>query len=138
MKLKLQSWIKETVDRLSGGRVWLEHGANLQDVARFIRTIRPRATTTPLIRIGGDGDGGYLLPDDLEDLKVCISPGIDTQISFDKAMAERGLHVFMVDASVDGPPEYNERFHLKKNFSMCLRMTISTICRHRSCRNATC
>lgn len=128
----LNSKIKETAERLSGNRVWLEPAADLNEVARFIHSVRPRTTTTPLIRVGGDGDGGYLLPDDLDNLKVCISPGVSTNISFDLAMAKRGLHVFMVDASVDGPPERNDRFHFEKKnldvFEDESNMRLDTLC----------
>ena len=70
----------------------------------------------PLVRIGGVADGGYLLPDDFEGIRTCISPGVSSEVSFDAALAERGIHVYMADASVDGPPNNNERFHFTRKF----------------------
>ena len=29
-----------------------------------------------LIRLGGRGDGAYLIPDDLENIQACFSPGV--------------------------------------------------------------
>jgi hypothetical protein len=43
-------------------------------------------TDVPLIRLGADGDGGYLVPDDLEDVAACFSPGVDDRASFESAM----------------------------------------------------
>jgi hypothetical protein len=42
----------------------------------FFGLINPVITVKELIRIGGDADGGYLVPNDLEDLSGCFSPGL--------------------------------------------------------------
>jgi hypothetical protein len=58
----------------------------------------------PLIRLGGDGDGGYLVADDLTGIQACLSPGVDTVASFEKSLIDRGIPCHLVDASVAGPP----------------------------------
>lgn len=58
----------------------------------------------PLVRIGPAGDGGYLVPDDLDGIVECFSPGVAGEIGFDLSLAERGLRVHMIDASVEGLP----------------------------------
>lgn len=58
----------------------------------------------PLIRVGGDRDGGYLVPDDLEGIVACFSPGVDDRASFEAALVERGIPCHLLDASVTGPP----------------------------------
>lgn len=73
------------------------------------------ATEHPLIRVGPDGDGGYLVPDDLADLTACFSPGVSDVSGFEADCARRGMDVFMMDATVDGPAEVNERFRFQKN-----------------------
>jgi hypothetical protein len=112
----MRTQIKEALERLSGGRVWLEPASDFLAVADLLHALRPRAIKTPLIRIGGDGDGGYLLPDDLAGVTACISPGVSDTVTFDQAMADRGIEVFMADASVKGPPIQNDRFHFVKKF----------------------
>lgn len=112
----MQAFIKNSVERLSGDQVWLERSADFSRLAEFVHSVRPRATTTPLVRIGKPGDGGYLLPDDLEGMKILISPGVSTEVTFDSEMSKRGLHSFMADASVDGPPVNDPNFHFFKKF----------------------
>ncbi len=112
----MKKYLKQVVESLSGHKIWINHSSDLAKLSEFISSIHPRAIKTPLIRVGGKDDGGYILPDDFQDMKVCISPGVSTEISFDKAMADRKLNVFMADASVDGPPETNKYFHFEKKF----------------------
>ena len=74
------------------------------DQAALVRLMIPVATEHPLIRIGGDGDGGYLVPDDLDGLVACFSPGVDVMASFEEGMVARGIRCFQVDASVATSP----------------------------------
>lgn len=57
-----------------------------------------------LIRMGGDYDGGYLVPDDLEGIKYCFSPGVSDLANFELDCLNRGIISFMADYSVDKPP----------------------------------
>ncbi|WP_078453085.1 sulfotransferase domain-containing protein [Solemya velum gill symbiont] len=84
---------------------------NLKD---FFRMIRPVAITTPLIRIGEDNDGGYLVPDDLDLIQACFSPGVSDICQFEEDLAERGIKSFMTDYSVEAAPVENPLFHFKK------------------------
>ncbi len=70
----------------------------------------------PLIRMGGSGDGGYLLPDDLEGIDACFSPGVGALSAFEKDCAERGMDVFMADKSVAGPSETHANFHFMPKY----------------------
>lgn len=45
------------------------------------------------ILLGGKSDGGYVLLDDFDDIKIAYSFGIDKRIQFDKALADRGIDV---------------------------------------------
>jgi Methyltransferase FkbM domain len=83
---------------------------------RFLAELWPIAYPGGYIRLGGALDGGYVLPNDLEGLSASISPGVSTECSFDTAIAARGIPVYMCDASVDGPPSANPRFHFSKLF----------------------
>jgi hypothetical protein len=65
----------------------------------------PVKTNFELVRIGGNNDGGYLIPNDLEDITACFSPGVDVTASFEKDLLERGIKSHLADASVDGPPD---------------------------------
>jgi len=88
----------------------------LDRVRAIAGRLAPHAIGRDLVRIGPAGDGGYLLPDDLDGISVCVSPGVSTECGFDLALAERGIDVYMADASVDGPPHPHPRFHFAKKF----------------------
>lgn len=94
----------------------VDRRASLAEVRSLIARLRPRAAESSLRRLGADGDGGYLVPDDLDGVRAALSPGVSMECGFDLALAERGVDVFMADASVDGPPRDHERFHFQKKF----------------------
>lgn len=84
--------------------------ASRSSVGSFLSLLAPEAIEQPLIRLGGKGDGGYLIPDDLDGIGGAISPGVSTVANFDKDLADRGIDVVMLDASVKKPPTSSERF----------------------------
>ncbi|WP_201295779.1 FkbM family methyltransferase [Cyanobium sp. Copco_Reservoir_LC18] len=79
-------------------------------------SLYPLSPNKKLIRLGPKGDGGYLLPDDLEEIHACFSPGVSIISGFEMDCAERGMKVFLADKSVDGPAEEHELFHFTKTF----------------------
>ena len=82
----------------------------------FFRSVQPVTTNVPLIRIGGEGDGGYLVPDDFEGVKTCFSPGVSDVANFELNLADRGISCFLADASVEAPPLIHPRFDFEKKF----------------------
>lgn len=78
--------------------------------------LAPVTTRYPLIRIGGDSDGGYLVPDDLSDICACFSPGVDESARFEEDIARRfGIPSHLVDFSVNGPPHgFNPKSFTKR------------------------
>ena len=82
----------------------------------LIGRLRPVETDRPLVRLGPDGDGGYLVPDDLGGIAACFSPGVSTESGFERDCAERGLDVFLADRSVDGPAQDHPRFRFTRRF----------------------
>ena len=55
-------------------------------------------------RVGGSGDGGYVMLDDLSDVKICYSLGVGPDVSWDVDMAGRGAEVFQYDHTVSMTP----------------------------------
>ncbi|HNG54941.1 MAG TPA: hypothetical protein PLR85_16265, partial [Nitrospira sp.] len=86
------------------------------DILALLQSLHPVVTEHPLIRIGPAGDGGYLVPDDLEGIKACFSPGVSTSSDFELDCAERGMQIYLADYSVDGPATQHPNFHFKKKF----------------------
>lgn len=86
------------------------------DVARLLEKLRPLDCGVDLIRVGGSRDGAYLVPDDLEGIEFCFSPGVNTTSDFEDDLAERGIRSLMADYSVDGPPVTRSEFCFDKKF----------------------
>lgn len=70
-------------------------------ILQFIQSLRPVDSGHGLIRLGGAGDGGYLIPDDLEGISACFSPGVSETSAFERDCAQRGMHLFLADYSVE-------------------------------------
>lgn len=85
---------------------FIEHSdlTNESDTDEIIDAIKltvPVGCSKPLIRIGGDKDGAYLIPNDLNDIDACFSPGTDYTKSFEDELAKKyQIKSFMSDASV--------------------------------------
>lgn len=88
-------------------------------VAALIDRLRPQRTAVPLVRLGPQRDGGYLVPDSLLGIAACFSPGVGRQSGFELDCAKRGIDVHMADGSVEGPSEPHPRFNfLRKHIGL--------------------
>ncbi|MEM1140951.1 MAG: hypothetical protein AAGI88_00050 [Pseudomonadota bacterium] len=73
-----------------------------EDIMALVDIMRPQASPAPLIRIGGGGDGAYLLPDDLAGIRACFSPGVCNMKPFEDELARsHGIRSHMCDFSSD-------------------------------------
>jgi hypothetical protein len=72
--------------------------------ATLIRELHPVLTRFPLVRIGGHGDGAYLVPDDMDGIAGLFSPGVAETATFESYFADRGIPCYLADASVDMAP----------------------------------
>ena len=55
----------------------------------LLEILKPKASPFRLIRIGGFEDGAYLLPDDLEGIQACFSPGVYRYKPFEDILARK-------------------------------------------------
>jgi hypothetical protein len=73
--------------------------------AKTIETVlvmRPKPSPAPLVRIGGEWDGAYLVPDDLQGVAACFSPGVNNWKMFEDELAnDHGITCHMCDRSSD-------------------------------------
>lgn len=86
------------------------------DVRGLIRMLRSCRCDAPLIRVGGNGDGGYLIPDDLAGIEYCFSPGVNRTADFENALADRNIRSFLADYSVEQPPLLRPEFVFDRKF----------------------
>ena len=72
------------------------------EVVEVFELLKPKASKTPLIRIGGDADGSYLVPDTLDGIAACFSPGVSRIKYFEDVLTDRyGIQSHMCDFSCD-------------------------------------
>ena len=84
------------------------------DILNLLGLLRPHRPACGNVRIGSEGDGGYVVPDLLDALDAVISIGIGNEVSFDAALADRGVPVFQYDHTVDTPPVPHRHFTFRK------------------------
>ena len=76
-----------------------------QDVLDLLTRLRPQDNGHTLIRVGGSGDGGYLIPDDLLDITELFSPGSNRLSNFEKEVAERWQVKSYICDSIEEKPD---------------------------------
>ncbi|HEY1195912.1 hypothetical protein [Flavobacterium sp.] len=74
-----------------------------EKILTLIKELHPLKTQHNLIRIGPNRDGGYLVPDDLEGIEACFSPGVDCVSEFELECINRGMKIFMADKTIEKP-----------------------------------
>jgi hypothetical protein len=95
----------------------LKKRTDVVDLVSFLSSLNPVKIDLPLIRIGAERDSGYVLPDDLDGIKECFSPGVEYDASFElEIFNAKGIHSHLADASVDGPPYECLGFDFIKKF----------------------
>lgn len=87
------------------------------EIREFLSIISPRSSGHKLIRIGKAGDGSYLLPNDLEGVVACYSPGVNNFKDFEDCLVNRyGIECHMCDASSDAESFRTPMIHGKQTF----------------------
>ena len=101
---------------ISRGHI-LNLAARKRDLLETIALLRPIDCGHDLIRLGSPRDGGYLVPNDLEKISACFSPGVAKSSAFEDALAaDYGIRSFLADYSVAGPATPNEKFDFERKF----------------------
>lgn len=88
----------------------VSRSASPREFQAQLRRLEPSRMKGRFVRVGGAGDGAYVLPDILTQLGGVISPGVGDNSSFEKEFADREIPSLLIDGSVDGPPEPHKNF----------------------------
>jgi hypothetical protein len=102
--------------------LFLKLGLNLNkatksiDLDLFFRQIKPVRTNFELIRIGGNGDSGYLIPNDLDGIKYCFSPGVSVESYFEDELSKYNITSYLADYSVEAPSIKNDFIKFEKKY----------------------
>jgi len=95
-------------------RTLLTDVTDKKKIAQFLNSVRPVKTNHDLVRIGGETDGGYLVPNILDEIKYLFSPGVSNQTSFDEDCYKKKITPFLLDFTI----YYNNQFNfIKKNLN---------------------
>jgi len=115
--MSLGSSIKEKIKSfLYSKDYFISRATEPSVLADFMRSVRPLETNHDLIRVGGETDGGYLIPNDLEGVEACFSPGVSSCADFEMDLARRGIRCFLADYSVESPPVSHPGIHFEKKY----------------------
>lgn len=80
----------------------------------FLKKIQIIDSGHELIRIGPNFDGGYLVPNILDQIEFCFSPGVGNCSSFENNLSNYNIKSFLADNTVDYFGEHN---FIKKNLN---------------------
>ena len=112
--MSLKSFLKNLALKIG---LILEHAVVKKELTDFINRFREKYESVDLIRVGEDKDGGYLLPNILQNTKYCFSPGVGDKSYFESQLSKKyNVKVFMADASVDSPSINDKNFYFIKKF----------------------
>ena len=89
-----------------------EHRAPLLEILAVLAPFK--AEHFGKVRVGGDRDGGYVLLDDLGPVNLALSLGVGPDVSWDEALAARGVPVLQFDHTVAAPPRAHPLFRFER------------------------
>jgi hypothetical protein len=96
--------------------IYFSRITDLEKLNLFFKFTKPIKSEIELIRLGGDTDAGYLIPNDLEGVKNCFSPGVSAEAFFEDDLSKLGIKSYMADYSVDTLPLNNSNFDFIKKY----------------------
>jgi hypothetical protein len=80
-------------------------GVPKQAMLEAISLLHPLDTGYSLIRVGGSNDGGYLIPNDLNGITACFSPGVADSARFEEDLINRfSIPCYLADYSINAAP----------------------------------
>lgn len=112
-KRHIKSFFSALLSKLNLNISW---STDPDDLKLLINRLKPIAYEKELIRMGSNHDGGYLIPNDLDDIQAVFSPGVSDNADFEADCAKLGMKVFLADASVESSPIINKNFHFTKKY----------------------
>tara|TARA_Y100000589_G_C27119615_1_gene615820 strand:- start:503 stop:1321 length:819 start_codon:yes stop_codon:yes gene_type:complete len=116
--MNLKQTIKQKIiSEALRNHIWIEKTNSKVELENFINRFKEKYVFCELIRIGGQGDGGYLIPNNLKDISYCYSPGVDYTATFEKELSDKyNIKSFMADASVDKAPISGPNFQFLSKY----------------------
>lgn len=93
--------------------ILIELTSNNSDLILFIKRFKENYKSVNLIRMGDKSDGGYLVPNILNNIDYCFSPGVGDKSTFEYDLTQKyNIKVFLADGSVNAPKLNHKNFFL--------------------------
>jgi len=96
--------------------IFVDPMSNIDRLRSLAAKLQPQQSQFSLVRMGAATDGGYLVPDDLEQIRACFSPGVDTFATFESDLLKSGIGSHLADFSVDQVPDGLQARSFTKKF----------------------
>lgn len=93
----------------------LSYSIDNDSVKHLLKKLKPHNVGYDLIRLGPKGDSGYLVPDDLQNIEACFSPGCDNKFEFEEDCFNKKMKIFIADKTVKDK-DVPDRFNFTKKF----------------------
>jgi hypothetical protein len=122
--LRYEDLVRATTESNTARQYFLELGKNselmaeLGHVKQVLSLLRPVQTEYQLFRMGQASDGGYLVPDDFQEVEALFSPGVAMIAAFESDFLEKcpEAKCFQIDASVSKSPLDDSRVKFEPLF----------------------
>ena len=117
MKIFFQNLIKKIL--LTFG-IGIYRSVHKKDLYELISKFRPYNLGYELIRVGSKHDGGYLVPNILDKIDYCISPGVDNTVFFEKQLLNNyKIKSYLLDHTVQEDQNFLKNFDFTKKKIRC-------------------
>ena len=83
------------------------------NISNLIDLMKVKDLGHNLIRVGSDHDGGYLIPNILDQIESCFSPGVGKIYDFEKQLGEKKINIFLADGTIDKKNIQIDKFDFK-------------------------
>jgi hypothetical protein len=109
--------INKKIQKIILNYIYINKKSSINTIISAISQLRPIVSPFELIRIGGENDGAYLIPNDLSEIKLCFSPGVGGSNAFEIDLFEKyAISSVTADASVEGLPIKHKGVSFLKKF----------------------
>ena len=108
--------IKFINNLFSNHEIALSRTSNLQNLNNFLKKIKVYNLGYDLVRIGQQNDGGYLVPNIIDQIDYCFSPGVGNTTKFEEELINKGVRkCFLADGTLEFISTNPKIEFLKKN-----------------------
>lgn len=112
---ELKEELEKNLSRQTGVSSLRECVAYYKKIEDILSVLTPYSVVgVPKIRVGGNGDGGYVMLNPGRRAGVAYSLGVSEHSPWDLDMASRGYDVYQFDGTIGAPPDIHPNLHFER------------------------